>query len=170
MNLADVHAVIDSAKSRGRGSLDRFIQRRLPEASPGEVSEAADVALEIIESVPVFLASAYQAAEERGLEPVVAPILERAAGYFLNPVDVIPEMTHGLGGLLDDAYVVLKLLDHLDQGPTPLLDWNLAEPIAFLGGLVGKDVTMQLDLVTVRYLESVEAYLTRYWSSGPAEA
>lgn len=170
MNLNDVNAVIDSAKSRGRESLDRFIQRRLPDASSREVSDAAEVALEIIESVPIFLARAYQEAEERGLHPVVAPILEQAAGYFLNPVDVIPEMTQGLGGLLDDAYLVLKVLEHLDKGPKPLLEWDLKEPLAFLGGLVGKDVSRQLDLVTLRYVEAAEAHFTRFWTSMAAEA
>jgi len=100
----------------------------------------------------------------------VAPILEQAAGYFLNPVDVIPEMTQGLGGLLDDAYLVLKVLEHLDKGPKPLLEWDLKEPLAFLGGLVGKDVSRQLDLVTLRYVEAAEAHFTRFWTSMAAEA
>lgn len=170
MNLADVNAVIESAKSRGRDSLDRFIQKRLPAASAREVKDTGDVALEIIESVPLFLARAHQEAEARGLQPVVAPILEQAAGYFLNPVDVIPEMTWGLGGLLDDAYLVLKILEQLDRGPKPLLDWDLKEPIEFLGGLVGRDVARQLDLVTLRYVEAAEAHFTRFWTSMAAEA
>lgn len=170
MNLNDVNAVIESAKARGRGSLDRFIGKRLPGASTKEVTDAGDVALEIIESVPVFLARANQEAETRGLHPVVAPILEQAAGYFLNPVDVIPEMTHGLGGLLDDAYLVLKILEQLDRGPKPLLDWDLKEPIQFLEGLVGRDVARQLDLVTLRYVEAAEAHFTRFWTSMAAEA
>ena len=170
MNLADLNAVIESAKSRGRGGLDRFIQKRLPEASPREVRDAGDVALEIIESVPLFLARAGQEAETRGLQPVVAPILEQAAGYFLNPVDIIPEMTWGLGGLLDDAYLVLKILEQLDRGPKPLLDWDLKEPLEFLGGLVGRDVARQLDLVTLQYVEAAEAHFTRFWTSMAAEA
>jgi len=170
VNLEDVHAVIESAKARGTDSLDRFIQRRLPEASQKEVRDAADVALEIIESVPVFLARAHQEAEAKGIQPVVAPILEQAAGYFLNPVDVIPEMTYGLGGLLDDAYLVLRILEHLDRGPRPLLSWDLKEPLEFLSGLVGRDVTRQLDLMTIRYVEAAEAHFTRFWTSMAAEA
>lgn len=170
MNLADVNAVIESAKARGRDSLDRFIQRRLPDASDHQVREAGDVVLEIIESIPVFLARAEQEADDRGLRPVVAPILEQAARYFLSPVDVIPEMTHGLAGLMDDAYLVLRVLEHLDRGPSPLLEWDLKEPLEFLGGLVGTEVSKRLDLYSIQFVEAAEGHFTRYWESVSAEA
>ncbi|MDT8340378.1 MAG: YkvA family protein [Longimicrobiales bacterium] len=170
MNLDDVNAVIESAKARGREGLDRYIQRRLPEATDEQVRETGDVALEIIESVPVFLARARQEAEQRGLQPVVTPILELAARYFLNPVDVIPEMTHGLGGLLDDAYVVLRVLDRLDHGPTPFLGWDLKEPLEFLAGVMGRDTVRRLDLATLRYAEAAEAHYTRVWDEVSARA
>lgn len=170
MNLTDVNAVIESAKARGRESLDRFIQRRLPEATADQVQETGDVALEIIESIPIFLARAAQEADSRGLQPVVSPILEQAAGYFLTPVDVIPEMTHGLAGLLDDAYLVLRILEHLDKGSRPLLDWDLDEPIQFLGGLVGNDISKRLDLFAHQFVDAAEGHFTRYWESMAAEA
>lgn len=170
MNLADVNAVILSAKARGRGYLDRFIRERLPEATDEAVEEMGDVAIEIIESIPLFLARARQEAESRGLQPVVAPILEQATTYFLSPVDVIPEMTHGLAGLLDDAYLVLKLLEHLDRGPSPLLDWKLKEPIEFLSGLIGVEVTQRLDLFSIQFMEAAEVHFARFWDSMAAEA
>ena len=170
VNLDDVRAVIESAKSRGRENLDRFIHRRLPEASVSQVRETGDVAMEIIESIPLFLARAEQEAEHRGLHPVVAPILEQATGYFLSPVDVIPEMTHGLAGLLDDAYLVLRILEHLDRGPKPLLDWDLKEPLEFLGGLVGREVSKRLDLYSIQFVEAAEGHFCQYWDAVAAEA
>ena len=66
--MGDLLAVIASAKARGGvESLERWIRNRLPDATNEEVSEAADVCVEIIDSIPVFLARAHQEAEERGL-------------------------------------------------------------------------------------------------------
>ena len=145
MSLADIQAVIDSAKSRETDSLGPFIRRRLAEATDAEVREATTVAIEIIESVPLFLARAAQEASERHLESVVHPLLDHLERYFLQPMDLIPEMTQGLIGLLDDSYLVLRMLQNLDRGPDRFLDWDLDEPLQFLRRLVGDDIARRLD-------------------------
>jgi uncharacterized membrane protein YkvA (DUF1232 family) len=170
MDLSDVQAVIQSAKARGMGPLERFIRKRLPTASDEQVREAADVAVEIIETVPIFLARAAQEAEERRLVPVVQPLLDHAARYFTRPVDLIPEMTQGLAGLLDDTYLVLRILSNLEKGPEPFLEWDLDDPTAFLRGLVGEGVGRQLDLLSIRAMEEVSEALTSFWSRLSAEA
>lgn len=86
MSLADIQAVIDSAKGRGVEPLERFARLRLPEATDAEVRDAAALAVEIIESVPLFLARAGQEAEERGLQVVVGPLLGHLERYFLEPM------------------------------------------------------------------------------------
>ena len=58
VNLDEVQAVIDSAKARGTGPLEKYVRDRMPEASEQEVQDAAEVALEIIETVPILLATA----------------------------------------------------------------------------------------------------------------
>ena len=95
MNLAEIQAVIDSAKTRGTDQLANYVRSRLPDASDTDVTEAADVLLEIIESVPLILAAAAQTAEERNLTSYVQPVLDRAVRYFLHPVDLMPEITLG---------------------------------------------------------------------------
>lgn len=170
MNLENVQAVIDSARARGREPLDRYIRHRLPGATEAEVTETAEVALEIIDSIPLFLARAEQAAETQGVHPVVSPILNQAAGYFLSPMDLIPEMTQGLAGLLDDAYLVLRVLKNLDRGPRPLLEWELDEPIQFLKGLVGPEISEKLDLFSLRSMEAAETHFQEYWDAMAAEA
>jgi hypothetical protein len=65
MSLEDIQAVIASAKARGIDHLEGFIRHRAPEMSEAKVVEAAEVALEIIESVPIFLARASQEARHR---------------------------------------------------------------------------------------------------------
>ena len=163
--LEDVLAVIESAKARdGKESLERFIRKRLPDAPDSEVAEAADVATEIIDSIPIFLARARQEAGERRLESVIGPLLDHAERYFLQPVDLIPEMTQGLAGLLDDCYLVIRILENLEKGPEPFLDWDLEHPAEFLRGLVGKRIANRLDMLAVEAMKDVSKHLSELWS------
>lgn len=163
--LTDIQAVIESAKSRGgMEALERWIQKRLPEAEEAEVKEAAEVALEIIESIPIFLARARQEAAQRGLRSVVGPLLDHAERYFLQPVDLIPEMTQGLAGLLDDSYLLIRILENLDKGPEPFLDWDLKHPLTFLRGMVGLDVSRKLDAMALEAMQQVSAHLDELWA------
>ena len=155
MSISEVQAVIDSAKSRGTESLERLIRERLREATDIEVRDATELALEIIESVPLFLARAGQEAEERQLTSVVKPLLNHAEGYFVQPVDLIPEMTQGLAGLLDDSYLVLRMLQNLDRGPDRFLDWDLGHPLEFLRRLVGEEVAGRLDALSLDAMHDI---------------
>lgn len=170
MDLGDVQAVIASARARGTDVLERYIRKRLKNPDETEVKEAGEVALEIIETVPVFLARAAQEAEERKLVPVIQPLLDRAVVYFTRPVDLIPEMTHGLAGLLDDTYLVLRILENLDRGPTPFLDWDLEYPLTFLRGLVGSKIARQLDELSILAMQDVADHMAAHWNGPSAEA
>ncbi len=164
-HLTDVQAVIDSAKVRGgMDVLEHFIRKRLPEAEEAEVVEAAEVAAEIVDSIPIFLARAWQEADERHLVSVAGPLLNLAERYFLQPVDLIPEMTQGLAGLLDDAYLVVRILEHLDKGPQPFLDWDLDYPARFLRTLIGPTIARQLDAMAADAMQQVSEQLDEFWS------
>lgn len=163
MKLDEIQAVIDSAKARGTEPLERFIRERIPEATEKEVHEAVEVSVEIIETVPILMASASQAAAERGLTVVVDPVLQHATRYFLHPMDLIPEMTQGLAGLLDDAYLVLRILQNLQRGPAPLLDWNLDEPIRFIRRIVGQELGERLDQIAMTAMTEVSDSVSRLW-------
>ena len=162
--IADIIAIIDSAKARdGQAALERHIAKVLPESEPEEVREASEVALEVIESIPVFLARARQESEERGLEPIVGPLLDRAERYYLQPLDLIPEMTQGLVGLLDDSYLVIRMLRNLDKGPQPFLNWDLDYPARFLQRLIGAPIAQRLDRIAAEALEQVSDHLEEVW-------
>ena len=170
-SIPDVLAVIQSAKARGgMEALERFVAKALPEAEEAEVAEAAEVALEIIESIPIFLARARQAGDERGLSSVVTPLLDHAEGYYLQPMDLIPEMTQGLPGLLDDSYLVIKIIENLDKGPEEYLDWDLVYPARFLGRLMGPSVTQRLDKIAHDAMEEVSTHLQELWARMAHEA
>jgi hypothetical protein len=172
--VTDVAAVIASAKARGGvEALRDFVERQVPGADAAEgkqVDEVATVALEIVESIPLMLARAHQEAGERGLNDVVLPLLERAERYFLTPVDLIPEMTQGLPGLLDDAYLVLRTLKNLDGGPEPFLDWELGAPIAFLTGLLGRGMAGRLDEIAADAVEDLRDRLQAAWDDSAYQA
>jgi uncharacterized membrane protein YkvA (DUF1232 family) len=162
--LADIVAIIESAKARGgQGALEKYIAKALPEADAREVREAAEVAVEVIESIPVFLARARQESEERGMGSIVDPLLDRAQRYYLQPVDLIPEMTQGLAGLLDDSYLVIRTLQNLDKGPEPFLDWDLDYPSRFLRRLIGAPIAQRLDNIAMKALEEVSTHLEEVW-------
>jgi len=163
--LPDILSIIESAKVRGgTESLRKFIAKMLPESEESEVAEAADVALEIIESVPVFLARARQEAHARKLGSVVNPLLEHAENYYLQPMDLLPEMTLGLAGLLDDSYLVIRILENLEKGPDVFLDWDLDYPARFLRRLIGPAVARRLDAIAIQAMQDVAASLSELWS------
>lgn len=162
--IPDILAVIESAKARGGiDALERFIAKALPDAEDAEVKEAAEVALEVIESIPIFLARARQEADERGLSSVVHPLLDHAERYYLQPMDLIPEMTQGLPGLLDDSYLVIRIIENLEKGPQAFLDWDLDYPARFLRRLVGPAVTQRLDKIAQQAMEEVSTQLAELW-------
>lgn len=170
VDLSEIQAVIDSAKARGTGVLEKYVRDRMPGASEEEVKDAAEVALEIIETVPIFLATAAQEAEDRRLTSVVQPLLDRAARYFLHPIDIIPEMTLGLAGLLDDTYLVLRILQKLEQGPEPLVKWDLDHPTTFIRKLLGEQIGQQLDAMSAIAFEEVAGSPGGFWHTEPLDA
>ncbi len=170
MNLEEIHAVIESAKARGTDQLATYVRARLPEASDTEVDDAASVLLEIIESIPLILAAAARGAEDRNLAHVVQPILDRAIRYFLHPVDLMPEMTLGLPGLLDDAYLVLRILQVLEEGPEPLVDWDLDHPTSLIRSLLEEDVGQQLDAMSALAFEDLVDDVKQTWGADPLDA
>ena len=80
--MPDILAVIESAKARnGMQTLSMHVAKMLPEANKQERCEAVAVALEVIESVPIFLVGARQEARDRGLSSAVNPLLDCAERY-----------------------------------------------------------------------------------------
>lgn len=162
--IPDILAIIESAKTRGgTEGLERFIARSLPDSDDEEVRQAAEVALEVIESVPIFLARARQEGGIRGLSSVVDPLLDHAERYYLQPLDLIPEMTQGLAGLLDDSYLVLRILQHLEKGPNAFLDWDLDYPARFVARLIGGDVAQRIDRIAAEAMDEVSNHLAELW-------
>jgi len=170
MNLEEIQAVIDSAKARGTDQLATYVRGRLPEVSDQDIDDTAEVLLEIIESVPLVLAAAAQGAKEQNLGHIVQPVLDRAARYFLHPVDLMPEMTLGLPGLLDDTYLVFRILQVLEEGPEPLVEWDLDHPISLIRSLLEDTIGQQLDAISSLAFEEVANDVRQSWGAEPLDA
>ena len=170
MNLEEIQAVIESAKARGIDQLEAYVRARLPKSSDAEVQDASAVLLEIIESVPLILAAAAKGAEDRNLGHVVQPVLDRAISYFLHPLDLMPEMTLGLPGLLDDTYLVLRILQVLEEGPDPLVNWDLDQPTSLIRSLMEDSVGQQLDAISALAFEDVVDDVRQAWGADPLDA
>ena len=170
MNLEEIQAVIDSAKARGTDQLATYVRGRMPDASDRDVHDTAAVLLEIIESVPLILAAAARGAEQRNLAHVVQPVLDRVVRYFLHPLDLMPEMTLGLPGLLDDTYLVFRILQVLEEGPEPLVDWDLDHPTSLIRSLLDDAVGLQLDAMSALAFEEGDDDDGNPWGAEPLDA
>lgn len=72
-------------------------------------------------------------------------------------------MTQGLAGLLDDSYLVIRILENLEKGPEAFLDWDLDYPARFLERLIGRSIAQRLDLIGLQAMEDVSINLAELW-------
>ena len=79
-------------------------------------------------------------------------------------------MTLGLAGLLDDTYLVLRILQVLEQGPQPLVNWDLDHPTNFIRKLLGEQIGQQLDAMSAIAFEEVAGDAGRFWHTEPLDA
>lgn len=162
--MEDVRAVIDSAKKRDQGQLEALVRRNYPDRTDDEVREGIDSVTAIIDSVPALLALADAEAERRGISRTVRPVLGRAVRYFVAPIDVVPEMTQGLAGLVDDAYLAIRILEHVNSGPKPLIGWEFDEPLELLRSLLSRADVATLDNESVATLDAVSEEVSKVWT------
>jgi len=77
------------------------------------------------------------------LARAASPLLDHAENYYLQPMDLLPEMTLGLA---------------------VFLDWDLDYPARFLRRLIGPGVAQKLDAIAIQAMQDVAARLGEMWS------
>ncbi len=82
----------------------------------------------------------------------------------------MPEMTLGLHGLLDDTYLVLRILQVLEEGPEPLVDWDLDHPTSLIRSLIEDTIGQQLDAISSLAFEEVIDDVRQSWGAEPLDA
>lgn len=128
--------------------------------SPKQIREVVQFIREYIENVPLLLEKVAHTARNRGIAARIAPMLDAAERYFLEPEDFIPDEL-GLLGLLDDAYLAQTLVqtlsdDYRRQSGTPLLNVDLSEGNRVARNLIGEPVASLLDAAVANATGTVQ--------------
>lgn len=116
-----------------------------------------------VRAVVDLLVACDGAAARAGALPFAGPVLQTAAGYFLHPVDFIPDDS-GVFGLLDDAYLACRFVARISgmvaaARGVPLLDTSLDQRSPVVRLLIGEPLAMRLDAEVERTLAQVAAQL-----------
>ena len=102
-----------------------------------------------IRAVVDLLLACDVAATNAGAIQFAGPLLQTAAGYFLEDRDYIPD-ANGTWGLLDDAYLACRFVARISElfaaaRGIPLLDTSLDERSPVIRVLLGKPLASRLD-------------------------
>lgn len=58
---------------------------------------------------------------------------------------------------------MIRILQNLEKGPEPFLDWDLDYPARFLRRLIGAAIAQRLDKIAARAMEDVSKQLRKFW-------
>jgi len=64
---------------------------------------------------------------------------------------------------LDDSYLVIRILQNLEDGSEPFLDWDLDYPVRFLDRLIDRSITDRLDLIAFQAMEELSLDCEEHW-------
>lgn len=144
-----LYDIISDARLVGADRLEDFVSRSAT-LEGAQVEMTVQRALDIIEGIPALLDAVEEAAEIHGIGLMVRPLLDHASDYFLNPLDHAPELAFGVTGLLDDAYLSLRLVHLVQLTFQPLVPTDVEQQLHFLRELLGSELVAQLDAETGR--------------------
>ena len=142
MKIDQIQTVIAESKSKGLGPLRELLWAQLGEVTTETVMETENRLVSLVESMPDRIQTAHNYATENDLTDQVQPLLDEVVRYFLEPMDLIPEMALGMIGLLDDAYVTLKIMNVLPEGCRPA---DSKSDLDLLRTMLGDNFSNQLD-------------------------
>lgn len=127
-----------------------------------EMTKFSDVILPFIhayiEGTPDLLDAAFAAATAAGAGPAMQPIFDAALRYWQEPADLVPDDL-GMLGLLDDAYLSLRLLESVSvvqraKTGRPLLSIDLEGVNHRVRELLGEPTATRLDELVEETLRS----------------
>lgn len=152
-----------SAHEQATGHLAAHLRRTLAShgepVDPESIREAVEMVRSYVEHVPRLLEELTVTLSSLGAIAEAAPLLEGAAGYFLNPHDLIPDHL-GMLGLLDDAYLAHRLFESLsDQYRSltghPLITVDLSAANRVVRVLIGHELAARLDMEVSQAIQQV---------------
>lgn len=139
--------------------IDRFARERGLSLSPDDKPELIRLCREYVRTVVSLLVACDGAATRAGALAFAGPILQTAAGYFLQPFDYIPDRK-GTYGLLDDAYLACRFVTRVSklfeaERGVPLVDTSLDQHSPTVRALIGEPLASRLDADVEATLQQV---------------
>lgn len=147
------HALQHEAET---GHLTRQLETQLPHLHPAIQLPDADAkgvltrfVTAYIEQVPDLLDAANDVAREAGIEDQIKPVLKIAEQFFIQPPAIMEGHT-GLDGLLDEAYLALRLVEevndlYIKHFGQPLIPLDMTVANLITHQLIGEEFANQLD-------------------------
>ncbi|VVO13089.1 hypothetical protein [Pseudomonas fluorescens] len=147
------HALQHEAET---GDLTRQLETQLPHLHPAIQLPDADAkgvltrfVTAYIEQVPDLLDAANEVAREAGIEDQIKPVLKIAEQFFIQPPAIMEGHT-GLDGLLDEAYLALRLVEevndlYIKHFGQPLIPLDMTVANLITHQLIGEAFANQLD-------------------------
>ena len=108
-----------------------------------------------VKAMPELVDEAMKAAEKSGVADGIRPIFETALAYVEEEVDFIPD-SHGIAGLVDDAYLVHGLMQEISHRHRALTGAELLGDEYFretqrVRRLIGEPTATRLDVAIVAF-------------------
>jgi uncharacterized membrane protein YkvA (DUF1232 family) len=143
--------------------LEQFADDHSITLGPDDKAAMTELAEGYVRAVANLLIECDIAATASGIQRFTAPIIQTAAGYFLNPRDFIPDK-EGLYGLLDDAYLACRFIVRISEIVAaergfPLVETAVDQHSPTIRVLIGEPLGTQLDNEVEGVIRSVLAQL-----------
>lgn len=143
--------------------IEAFAAETGTQLGPNDTAGLTELCQGYVRAVVDLLVACDHAATQAGALPFAGPILQTAAGYFLQPRDFIPDQK-GIYGLLDDAYLACRFVTRISQAYAaerghPLIDTSLDQHSPVIRVLIGEPLASQLDGEIERTIQQVVAGL-----------
>jgi uncharacterized membrane protein YkvA (DUF1232 family) len=143
--------------------LDQFAEDHSITFGPNDKAAMTELAEGYVRAVANLLIECDIAATASGIQRFTAPIIQIAAGYFLNPRDFIPDK-EGLYGLLDDAYLACRFIVRISEIVSaergfPLIETAVDQHSSTIRVLLGEPLGTQLNNEVEGVIHSVLSQL-----------
>jgi len=147
MDITPIQKTIARIEAIDNGRFNAFISSRMGSAGLDD-SDFARITINLrdyILIIPELMQLMATWAERAGIRAEIKPILQAVESYIRRPDDEIDEQRNGLGGLLDDAYLVGRVLEVFAENGLPLpVDFDLASFNSLTALILGEDVVRRL--------------------------
>ena len=147
MDITPIQKTIARIEAIDNGRFDAFVRSWMDSAGldVNAITQITGHLRDYIYVMPELMQLMATWVEKVGIREETKTIFQAVESYIRRPDDEIDEQRNGLAGLLDDAYLVGRLLEQLADSGLPLPeDFNLAAFNSLTALMLGEDVVRRL--------------------------